>query len=321
MKMKRLLPLLSGLCVIASASIVIVYWLRWGRPDFNNVLDWLLLLVTPLALVLLALWFFTISRQEARTIAADQTHEIALQAYCESITKLLLEQNLLASQVGDEVYTLAHARTVILLPQLDPKRKLRLVQFLSASQLLTVVDLQGADLQEVNLSYMALSGANFSGVNFSKADFSKANLSKADFSQADLSEANLSGADLSKARLHGAYLSKANLKDAYLSTADLGSAILSEANLTGANLTGANLSKADLSHANLSRTNLIVADLSRANLAEADLSGASLSGADLNGTILDGANFSGANLRNTYLSMEQLTKAKGLQEHTEEAQP
>lgn len=320
MKTKRQLPLLSGLCVLASASIVVFYWLRWGRPDFNNVLDWLLLLVTPLALLLLALWLYTIGRQEARAIAADHTREIALQAYFESITKLLLEQNLLASQAGDEVYTLAHARTVTLLPQLDPKRKLRLVQFLSESQLITVVDLHGADLQEVNLSYMALSGANFSGANFSKADFSKANLGKADFSKANLSEANLSGADLSKARLQGAYLSKANLKDAYLSTADLGYAVLSEANLIGANLTGANLSKADLSYAILSKTNLIVADLSRANLTEADLRGASLSGADLNGTILDGVDFSGANLRNTYLSMEQLTKAKGLQEYTEEAQ-
>src|SRR5690242_7446141 len=179
MKTKRQLPILSGLCVIASAAIVILFWLRWGRPDFSNVLDWLLLLVTPLALLLLALWIYTISRQDAQAIAADQTREIALQAYCESITKLLLEQNLLASQAGDEVYTLAHARTITVLPQLDPKRKLRLVQFLNESQLITVVDLQGADLQEVNLSYMALSGANFSGANFSKADFSKANLSKA----------------------------------------------------------------------------------------------------------------------------------------------
>lgn len=320
MKTKRQLPLLSGICVVASASIVILYWFRRERPDFNNVLDWLLLLVTPLALLLLALWFYSVSRKDARAIAADHAREIALQAYFESVTKLLLEQNLLASQAGDEVFTLAHARTVTLLSELDPKRKYRLVQFLSESQLLPVIDLQGADLQEVNLSYMALSGANFSGANFYKADFSKANLSKADFVKANLSEANLSGADLSKARLQGAYLSKANLKDGYLSTADLGYAVLSEANLTGANLTGANLSKADLSYATLSRANLIVSDLSRANLTEADLRGASLSGADLNGTNLEGVDLTGANLRNTYLSIEQLTKAKGLQEYMEEAQ-
>src|SRR5579863_8633505 len=173
MKTKRQLPLLSGICVLASASIVVLYWFRWGRPDFNNVLDWLLLLVTPLALMLLAVWFYSISRKDARAIAADHTREIALQAYFEGMAKLLLEQKLLASQAGDEVYTLAHSRTVTLLPQLDPQRKLRLVQFLSESQLIAFVDLHGADLQEVNLSHMALSGANFSGANLSKADFSK----------------------------------------------------------------------------------------------------------------------------------------------------
>src|SRR5579871_5637438 len=175
MKTKRQLPLLSGLCVIASASIMVLYWFRWGRPDFSNVLDWLLLLVTPLVLLLLAAWFYSSSRRVARAISADQAREMALQAYFESITKLLLEQGLLASEAGDEVYTVAHTRTVTVLPQLDPRRKLRLIQFLSESQLITVIDLHGADLQEVNLSYMALSGANFSGANFSKANFSKAN--------------------------------------------------------------------------------------------------------------------------------------------------
>lgn len=320
MKAKRRLPLLSGICVLAGAAIVVLYWFRWGRPDFSNVQDWLLLLAAPLALLLLAAWFFSISRKDARAIAADHAREIALQAYFESMTKLLLEQHLLASQVGDEVYTLAHTRTVTLLPQLDPKRKLRLVQFLSESQLMAVVDLHGADLQEVNLSHMILSGANFGGADLSKADFTKANLSRADFTKANLSEANLSGADLGKARLPGAYVSRASLKEAYLSAADLGHAILSGANLSEANLSGANLSKADLSLAILRKANLIVADLSRANLAGADLSEASLSGADLNGTNLDGTDLSGANLSNTYLSMEQLTKARGLQEYMEEAQ-
>lgn len=320
MKTKRQLPLLSGICVLASACIVVLYWFRRGEPDFDNALDWLLLLVTPLALLLLAVWFMSISRKDARVVAADQTREIVLQAYFESMSKLLLEQNLLAAQAGDEVYMLAHVRTVTLLPLLDSKRKLRLVQFLSESQLLAFIDLHGANLQAVDLSHMVLSGANFSGADLSKANFSKANLSRADFAKANLSEANLSETNLSKASLQGAYLSGANLKEAYLSTADLGYAVLSEANLSGANLSGANLNKANLSHAMLSKANLIVADLSRANLTNADLSGASLSGADLNGTNLDGTDLSGANLRNTYLSMEQLTKAKGLPEHTEEAQ-
>lgn len=319
MKTKRRWPLLSGICVLASASMVASYWFRWGRPDFNNVWDWILLLAAPIALMLIAVEFMHISRKDGRKIAADHAREIALQAYFESMTKLLLEQNLLASQAGDEVFTMAHSRTVTVLPQLDAKRKFRLVQFLCESQLIAFMDLQGADLQEINLSHMALSGANFSGANLSKADFGKTIVSRADFTKANLSEANLSGADLSKARLQGTYLIGAKLEGAYLSTADLGYAILSGANLSEANLTGANLSKADLSYADLRRANLIVADLSRANLTEADLREASLSGADLNGTNMNEVDLTGANLRNTYLSMEQLTQAKGLEEYTQEA--
>lgn len=315
MKTKRRIPLLSGICIVASASIVALYWFRWGWPDFKNVWTWLLLLAVPFALALLALWFNVINRRNDQKIAADRLRETALQAYFDSVSELLLGKDLRSSQPGDEVRTLAHARTITLLAQLDTKRKLRLVQFLCESQLIAVVDLYGADLQEVNLAHTSLSGVNLIGANLSKTDLSEVNLSGADLSKANLSGAHLNKTDLSKARLHGTRLIKADLKGAYMSMADLGYATLSEANLNETNLSGANLSKADLSNATLRGANLIVADLSWANLTEADLSGARLSGANLNGTDLDGTDLSGANLKSTYLSLEQLTEARGIQEY------
>lgn len=315
MKTKQRIPLLSGICIVASAFIVVLYWFRWGWPDFKNVWTWLLLLAIPFTLVFLALWFNVINRRTDLKIAADRLRETTLHAYFDSVSELLLEKDLRSSQPGDEVRTLARARTVTLLTQLDTNRKLRVVQFLCESHLFAVVDLYGADLQGVNLAHASLSGANLIGANLSKADLSEANLSGADLSKANLSEAHLNKTDLSKARLHGARLMKANLTGAYMSTADLGYASLIEANLSETNLSGANLSKADLSNAILSGANLIVADLSRANLTEADLSGARLSGANLNGTNLKGADLSRANLKSTYLSLEQLTNAKGIQEY------
>jgi uncharacterized protein YjbI with pentapeptide repeats len=315
MKTKQRIPLLSEICIVASASIVVFYWFRWGWPDFKNVWTWILLLATPFVLAFLALWFNVINRRNDLNIAADRLRETALQAFFDSVSELLLEKDLRSSQPGDEIRTLARARTVTLLTQLDRKRKLRVVEFLCESQLIAVVDLYGADLQGVSLAHASLGGANLIGANLSKADLSEANLSGADLSKANLSEAHLNKTDLSKARLHGARLMKADLKGAYMSTADLGYASLIGANLSETNLSGANLSKADLSYAILRGANLIVADLSRANLTEADLSGARLSGANLNGTNLDGADLSGANLNSTYLSLEQLTKAKGIQEY------
>ena len=131
MKKKRRLPLLSGICIVASASIVALYWFRWGGPDFKNVWDWMLLLVIPFVFALLAIWFNAVNRKSDRKIAADYLRETALQAYFASIAEMLLEKDLRSSQPVDEVRTLAHARTVTLLPQLDAKRKLRVVQFLS----------------------------------------------------------------------------------------------------------------------------------------------------------------------------------------------
>ncbi|WOB69291.1 pentapeptide repeat-containing protein [Microcystis aeruginosa] len=100
--------------------------------------------------------------------------------------------------------------------------------------ILIVVDLSWANLSEANLSEANLSGAYLRG-----AILSEANLSGADLSEANLSEANLSGADLSGAYLSGADLSKANLSGAILSEADLSEADLSEADLSGAKVENA----------------------------------------------------------------------------------
>src|SRR5579872_4336074 len=240
MKTKRRIPLLlSGLCIVGSASIVATYWFRWGLPGSNkNVWDWLQLFIMPLALVLLAIWFNIVNRKNDRLIAEDELREVALHAYVDNLSGLLVENGLRTSQAGDEVWNLAHARTVTLFTQLDARRKTRVIQFLCEAHLIAVVDLSEADL--------------------SKTDLHGATLSEANLSNANLSETNLSKADLSKANLSGANLIKADLSGAYLSATNLNYAILSGANLRETNLSGANLSKADLSYATLNGANLMV---------------------------------------------------------------
>ena len=79
-----------------------------------------------------------------------------------------------------------------------------------------------------------------SGVNLSGADLREANLSGVDLSGVDLRGANLSGADLRGANLSGADLRGANLRWANLNEANLREADLRGANLSGADLLGAN---------------------------------------------------------------------------------
>lgn len=83
------------------------------------------------------------------------------------------------------------------------------------------VDLSGADLRRLDLSYKTLSYRNLCN--------------------ATLLYANLSGANLRGANLAGASLFGANLRGANLSNADLRGANLMNADLEGADLEGANL--------------------------------------------------------------------------------
>ena len=170
--------------------------------------------------------------QSERDIALDNQHEQALQAYIDSMSELLLENNLRLSLEDAEVRKIARVRTLTVLPRLDGKRKATVLQFLQESHLIDtlrkVVDLFGADLREADLTGADLTGAILTG----------ANLFFAILHGAVLSGATLSGADLREANLQEANLQETIMIKADLSGADLHLTILSGADLTGANLKG-----------------------------------------------------------------------------------
>lgn len=103
------------------------------------------------------------------------------------------------------------------------------------------LNLQNAELSEVDLQQSNLIGANLRGANLQYAQLDETKLIAA-----DLEGANLTGASLRKAKLMGANLRNANLTDA-----DLSWAVLSDADLKGATLRGANLSSAELTGTDL----------------------------------------------------------------------
>jgi uncharacterized protein YjbI with pentapeptide repeats len=131
-------------------------------------------------------------------------------------------------------------------------------------------DLQGAKLNDADLSNVVLLSADMREANLkktilTKATLCRANLNIADMEGAVLNEADLSGAQLVNAKLKGANLVEAKLCDATLMGADLTGAILTKANLSRANLTGAILTGAVFLGTDLSRANLQGAVLSQTN--------------------------------------------------------
>jgi len=135
-------------------------------------------------------------------------------------------------------------------------------------------------------------------------------LQGAKLNDADLSNAVLLSADMREANLKKTILTKATLCRANLSIANMEGVVLNEADLSGAQMVNAKLKGANLGRAKLCDASLMGADLTGAILSEADLSRANLTGAILTDAILVGTDLSGANLQGALLSnTNQLNKA------------
>jgi uncharacterized protein YjbI with pentapeptide repeats len=268
-----------------------------------TVRDWLQLLIVPLALVIIGFLFTAqqdrrqqqiedqraqqaqkIENQRAKAeqeLAEQRAQDEALQAYLDQMSNLLLEKALRSADEDSEVRSLARARTLTVLGRLDSGRKEKLLQFLYEAELIQkanpVIDLDGADLQGIDLSNDRLSGGPFLANYLEELErlgarpLEGAPASDSEFgsSPADLSGASLRDADLSSAWLDGVDLSGADLASAGLYHTDLNGAILSGAILNEAELKGADLSGADLRGALLVEANLRNASLFRADLSDA----------------------------------------------------
>jgi uncharacterized protein YjbI with pentapeptide repeats len=161
------------------------------------------------------------------------SQDATLQGYFDRMSILLLDEGLdgaFEGTKGDrEVRALARARTLAALEGLDPARKRQLVLFLVDASLVQgargeepVIDLIGADLEGVDLTYSAPGDAQ------PHASAPVPDLSGADLTYSDLSGANLSGIVMVGTRLVGADLGGAKLEGT----------VLNDANLSGANLSG-----------------------------------------------------------------------------------
>jgi uncharacterized protein YjbI with pentapeptide repeats len=142
--------------------------------------------------------------------------------------------------------------------------------------------------------------------DFEKIDLEGANLQELDLGGVNFTQANLKHANLVGCNLQEACLNKADLYGAKLFEADLDKASLIATNLEKANLTNASLNETKLIEAYsiddvyFNRTFLIGAYLNGAYLKGADFRGAYLTSAFLNGAYLKGAKIAEANLSGSY---------------------
>jgi uncharacterized protein YjbI with pentapeptide repeats len=292
----------------------------WTLREYvgKTVWDWMQLLVIPLVLAIFGFAFTWTQDRRAQAIEDQRTQGAAVQAYLDKMGDLMLQRDLGAKEEST-ARTLARARTLTVLEQLDADHKRTIVRFLWESGLVqavkgrsepnpapiaaSVIDLKGADLNDTNLHAADLYGADL-GEGIEPGSLEQAykiiitlqtrrtrNLVvptpqlRTNLSGADLSDGDLRYADLVYVDLHNANLGAANLWGAVLYGADLSGSNLSrsgaELSIGSANLTGAILMHADLSYAALEGAILKDANLHNADLTYADLKDADLRGADL----------------------------------------
>lgn len=281
------LTFLSVLIVFPLTSFLVWVLIETTKLDntgFNTktLWDWMDLLLVPAALGVGIWWLNKSEKSSERSITTDRLRETALQSYFNTMTELLLEHDSSSPALednnnvkGKKIRSIARIRTLSILRGVGEQRKIQVLQFLYESDLIffpPVVDLKHADLENAHLAYVFLEKAVINEVNLRDANLERAKMEgvklfRADLRWAILKQANLSLADLRNANLansdlRGIVLSDAVLREAYLVHADLREAVL-----RGADFRDATLSKADLRNANLED-----ADLRRANLEGARVS-------------------------------------------------
>ena len=298
----------------------------WALREFvgKTVWDWIQLLIIPLVLALFGFTFTWTQDRRAQVIEDQRTQDAAVQSYFDEMSDLLLKRDLHAAEEST-ARTLARARTLTVLEDVDADHKRSVVRFLWELRLVQaekgrkpvkalvpapvdvpVIDLRGAELSDTNLRAADLYGADLgegdepgSPERTRELTLALDTLRTGDLIVSDATpqlRTNLSAADLSDADLSYADLVNVDLHDANLESAILWGAVLYKADLSGANLSrsaggfgSADLTNAYLWKANLSFANLKGATLENAILRDADLSFANLKGAQLKGADLTGA--------------------------------
>ena len=195
--------------------------------------DWLQLLAVlaiPLAVVLV-----TAQLNHDRDISTDQQQQTTLETYLDRMSDMLFTDKLAESKSGDEVRSLARARTLAALQNLNPTRRGILLRFIYESGLILepqpgdkvqnpIIDLAQADLQGIDLSYTDLRDANLQYTDLRDANLQHTDLTDASLFLANLRGVDLSGAILDQADLGGAYLDGANLSGTQMTNEQLDAA-------------------------------------------------------------------------------------------------
>jgi uncharacterized protein YjbI with pentapeptide repeats len=233
MKILKRAVRIFGILIITLAATMLLMAVWLYNQSLWSVLD---LLLIPIVLTAGGYLLNRAQRRSERAIARNSEEERTLSAYFAAMSDLLLEKGLQTSKENAGVRSIARARTLTTLRNLNGYRKGSVLQFLYEAKLIGVgdpiLDLEHADLGKAHLVMFDLRGVNLEQVYLVGANLEGANLGAANLKGAKLNEANLESTNLGGADLSWANLSNADLAQTYLRGAELQRIKLSSARYT-----------------------------------------------------------------------------------------
>ncbi len=119
-----------------------------------------------------------LTRKNEQTMVSDHKQDAAVQAYVETMSALLLKQEVCDAKPDEEAQRQALAHTATVLRSVDVAHRATLIRFMSQSGLMLLGI--GTDLQTLNLS-----GADLGHLTLGKVRLSEANLSQAKLMSGD----------------------------------------------------------------------------------------------------------------------------------------
>lgn len=271
--------------------------------------DWLPVIISPLTLALLGLWF----QFEQEKASATKLREDALESYINAVSTLFSEKKLHEIKKEDSVeqkiiypdVNIIRIRTLSILRRLINENVIDNILIIDVINFLQSIKI--SDFDENFFELVNLSNTNLQRVDFTRFKLKNISLEHCNLRGARFLEADLTNAKLCKANLEKAVLTKAILKEAGLGETNLQESLLIETQLENANLIGANLKKSNMRMANLEAADLEKADLEGATLRKTNLKDTNLKGVNMKMANLEEANLEGADLAGVTLK-----GAKGL---------
>ena len=188
------------------------------------------------------------NRRQDLYIAQATRQDLILSTYLNEMSRLLIDFNFnLSKQVRSIV---VRPKTLTALHQLNPQRKVLLLEYLYESNLIRsrhyIFEQYTTDLREADLKQIDLNPKEFDRRPLTYLSLVGTHLNEAKFDQCQLNGADFELAQMAKASFRGSLLENVNFFRTSLINTDFTDAIISRSDLTYANLTGSNITDEQL---------------------------------------------------------------------------